>query len=202
MALKFQYNKTFLNKLRKDLQMREKALPTLQAKESALRIEVKKARNSYKDLCTAYNNMKDSLEPSYCLWTEFPSELVKVEKIEVDKRVIAGVSIPTLKEISFRIDDDSLVSRPSWLPAGIELYKGLIELSVRMEIAERTTSILEYARKKTTQKVNLYEKVQIPGYKESILKIKRYMEDEENLAKSSQKILKEKLAREAEEAAQ
>ena len=46
------------------------------------------------------------------------------------------------------------------------------------------------ARKKTTQKVNLFEKVQIPGYQDALRKIKRFMEDEENLSKSSQKILK------------
>jgi V/A-type H+-transporting ATPase subunit D len=45
-------------------------------------------------------------------------------------------------------------------------------------------------RKKTTQKVNLYEKVQIPAFEDAILKIKRYLEDEENLSKASQKILK------------
>ena len=49
---------------------------------------------------------------------------------------------------------------------------------------------MEYARKKTTQKVNLFEKVQIPGYEDAILKIKRYLEDEENLSKSSQKIMR------------
>lgn len=38
--------------------------------------------------------------------------------------------------------------------------------------------------------MNLYEKVQIPGYEEAVLKIKRFLEDEENLSKSSQKILK------------
>ena len=41
-----------------------------------------------------------------------------------------------------------------------------------------------------SQKVNLFEKVQIPGYQEAVRKIKRFMEDEENLSKSSQKILK------------
>lgn len=45
-------------------------------------------------------------------------------------------------------------------------------------------------QEKTTQKVNLFEKVQIPGYEDAILKIKRFMEDEENLSKSSQKIVK------------
>ena len=38
--------------------------------------------------------------------------------------------------------------------------------------------------------MNLYEKGQIPGYKEAIRKIKRYMEDEENLSKASSKIVK------------
>ena len=47
-------------------------------------------------------------------------------------------------------------------------------------------------RRKTTQKVNLYEKVQIPGYEDAIRKIKRFMEDEENLSKSAQKIVKTK----------
>ena len=50
--------------------------------------------------------------------------------------------------------------------------------------------LLEHARKKTTQKVNLFEKVQIPGYEDAILKIKRFLEDEENLSKASQKIVK------------
>lgn len=59
--------------------------------------------------------------------------------------------------------------------------------------------ILDFSRKKTTQKVNLYEKVQIPGYNEAILKIKRYLEDEENLSKASQKIVKNRHDIEAEE---
>ena len=51
-------------------------------------------------------------------------------------------------------------------------------------------NLLEHARKKTTQKVNLFEKVQIPGYQDALRKIKRFMEDEESLSKSSQKIMR------------
>ncbi|MBQ2162479.1 MAG: V-type ATP synthase subunit D, partial [Bacteroidales bacterium] len=52
---------------------------------------------------------------------------------------------------------------------------------------------------KTTQKVNLYEKVQIPGFQEAIRKIKRYMEDEENLSKASSKIVKSRHEQQEEE---
>src|SRR5690606_40786428 len=43
--LKFQYNKTSLQSLGKQLKVRERALPTLKNKESALRSEVKRAKD-------------------------------------------------------------------------------------------------------------------------------------------------------------
>ena len=44
MAIKFQYNKTSCQQLEKQLQIRERALPTLKNKETALRMEVKKPK--------------------------------------------------------------------------------------------------------------------------------------------------------------
>ena len=44
-----------------------------------------------------------------------------------------------------------------------------------MEFTTAKLALLEKARKKTTQKVNLFEKVQIPGYEDAIRKIKRFM---------------------------
>ena len=49
MAIKFQYNKTSLGELGKQLKMRQKALPTIKSKESALRSEVKKAKDTAQD---------------------------------------------------------------------------------------------------------------------------------------------------------
>ena len=64
------------------------------------------------------------------------------------------------------------------------------EMNIEREFTVAKLNLLEHARKKTTQKVNLFEKVQIPGYQDALRKIKRFMEDEENLSKSSQKIMK------------
>ncbi len=50
MAIKFQYNKTSLGELGKQLKMRQKALPTIKSKESALRTEVKRAKDSAQSL--------------------------------------------------------------------------------------------------------------------------------------------------------
>ena len=45
MAIKYQFNKTSLNELGKQLKIRTRALPTIKSKESALRLEVRKARD-------------------------------------------------------------------------------------------------------------------------------------------------------------
>ena len=49
MAITYQFNKTSLQALEKNLKMRQRTLPTLQNKESALRLEVKKAKNEIKE---------------------------------------------------------------------------------------------------------------------------------------------------------
>jgi len=195
MALKFQYNKTALQQLKKDLRIRVNALPTLQAKESALRFEVKSAKAEVRKAEEAYREKSKELERLYRLWSEFPVDLLRIRDIKLDFRKIAGVKTPIFKVVDFDITRFSLITTPSWLPAGLMLLKQAAALQVKIDVARKKVEILEYARKKTTQKVNLYEKVQIPEYQQAILKIKRFMEDEENLAMSSQKILKERLAR-------
>jgi V/A-type H+-transporting ATPase subunit D len=103
---------------------------------------------------------------------------------------IAGVIVPLLDEIKFEIGHYSLFNAPAWYTDGIELLKKLARTGIEAEFSGMKLELLEHARKKTTQKVNLFEKVQIPGYKDAIRKVKRFMEDEESLSKSSQKIMR------------
>jgi len=197
MAIKFQYNKTYLQQLNRELKVRENALPTLIAKESALRVEVKKAKEQAQELEARIREQRDSVAAVNRLWVEMPDGLVKVGKVDVTVKKIAGVKTPVLEKVAFSVSRYSLVTEAAWIPEGVEILQRLAELKIAVELARKKVSVLEYARKKTTQKVNLYEKVQIPEYKEAVRKIKRFMEDEDNLAKSSQKILKVKIAAEA-----
>ncbi len=97
-----------------------------------------------------------------------------------------------LREVIFEQKPYDLFSSPAWYADGIDILRRMAQLGIEYEVYERKMELLDYARRKTTQKVNLYEKVQIPGYEDAIRKIKRFMEDEENLSKSAQKIVKTK----------
>ncbi|MCQ2321823.1 MAG: V-type ATP synthase subunit D [Bacteroidales bacterium] len=199
MAIKFQYNKTSLNELNKQLKTRVRALPTLKSKESALRVEVKKAKQRSESLVAQLEAELKSYEYMARLWNEFEPGLISVTDVKLKTVKIAGVPTPALEEVLFDVKDINLFTKPMWYADGVQILKNLAQLGIESEVYTEVSRILDYQRKKTTQKVNLYEKVQIPGYNEAIRKIKRYMEDEENLSKASQKIVKNKHIMEEEE---
>ncbi len=200
MAIKFQYNKTSLNELNKQLKMRTRALPTLKSKESALRMEVKRAKQRSDALAQQLENEFRSYDYMAQLWNEFEPGLISVSDVRLRTVKIAGVATPALDEVLFDVKEINLFAKPMWYADGVLILKKLAQIGIESEIYTEVSRILDYNRKKTTQKVNLYEKVQIPGYNEAIRKIKRFMEDEENLSKASQKIVKNKhLAEEAED---
>ena len=200
MAIKFQYNKTSLNEIGKQLKIRQRALPTLQNKESALRLEVRRAKDESAAIEQKLEETVRRYDYLSALWNEFEPGLIAITDVGLHTVKVAGVKTPALGEIQYEIRPFNAFVKPAWYADGVEILKQLSRLGIESEVYREKARILEGQRKKTTQKVNLYEKVQIPGYQEAIRKIKRYMEDEENLSKASQKIVKSRHAAEEEEA--
>ena len=197
MAIKYQFNKTSLQALEKNLKMRQRTLPIIKSKETALRLEVKKCKDEAEVLEEELQQQIEGYESMYALWGEFDASLVSLKDVELGEKKIAGVRVPLLLNISLEVRPFGLFSAPKWYFDGIQLLQGLAKTAVEREFVLAKLDLLDHARRKTTQKVNLFEKVQIPGYQEAIRKIKRFMEDEENLSKSSQKILKSLQAKRA-----
>ncbi len=190
MAIKFQYNKTSQQALDKQLKIRQRALPTLKNKESALRMEVKRAKDHATNLSRKLAQELMRYESMMRLWGEFDPTLVRIKDVKLSMKKLAGVRTPVLDEVVFEVQSFSLFAQPAWIMDGIEIVKEMANTSIERDVFTQKMYLLDNARKKTTQKVNLYEKVQIPGYEEAILKIKRFLEDEDNLSKSAQKIVK------------
>ena len=190
MSIKFQYNKTSLNDMGKQLKVRQNALPTLKNKESALRLEVRKAKAKSARLIEELDASMKRYDYLAALWNEFEPGLISISDVDLVTVKVAGVKTPELKEIHYEIHDFNAFAKPAWYADGVAILKELSRLGIESEVYREKSRILDFQRKKTTQKVNLYEKVQIPGYQEAIKKIKRFMEDEENLTKASSKIVK------------
>ena len=70
MAIKFQYNKTSLQQLEKQLKVRVRTLPIIKNKESALRMEVKRCKSEAADLEERLEKQIQAYEAMFALWNE------------------------------------------------------------------------------------------------------------------------------------
>lgn len=193
MAIKFQYNKVSLQEMQKQLKVRLDTLPVLKFKEAILRAEAEKAKKKMTEMETNISTKTKGYEYMNMLWQEFPQDAITVKEVKTSMKNIAGVKTPQFENIEFELKPLCLFSLPFWTFDGIAILKELIGLSIEKNIIFHRTELLEAARKKTTQKVNLYEKVQVPGYADAISKIKKFMNDEESLGKAVQKIMKKRI---------
>jgi len=190
--LKFQFNKVAMQGLQRQLKIRASALPILKSKEAALRVTEKKMKDEYARLEAEYQAKLAQLRSDIRLWAEFPAEIYTLKEIVLKHHRIAGIEVPEVDRIDWDLRDFSQFHRPLWVSTGVSILRDLTVMLTRMEVVAKGIEIIQYARRKTTQKVNLYEKVQIPAYTEAIRKIKRYLEDVANLDTAVQKITKQK----------
>ena len=119
MAIKFQYNKTSLGELGKQLKVREKALPTIKSKESALRLEVAKAKEVAETFEQELRDVESQYDYMTALWGEFDPDLVSIEDVRLSTVKIAGVRIPVLQEVVFANRPYDLFSSPAWTADGV-----------------------------------------------------------------------------------
>jgi V/A-type H+-transporting ATPase subunit D len=185
----FAYNKSTIQLFHRQLRMREKALPVLMGKEAALRKAVKEFEQKRDEAFESQKRLMQKLEEHDALWMEMPA-LLQVEHIERGIINVAGIQLESIQDVHFRMLGMAYLPMQIWLQAGIEQLKVLVRSTIELDFLNEQCIQLQQARRKTTQKVNLYEKVQIPYYEESIRKIKRFLEDKENIATAAKKIAK------------
>ncbi|MBI1192223.1 MAG: V-type ATP synthase subunit D [Bacteroidetes bacterium] len=190
MPFTFQYNKTSQHQLGKQLKMRQAALPVLKNKESALRVEVARYRAERERIQVELEALQEQAKNLHALLGPFPMSLFLQAEPVMSRRKIAGVLIPVFESLTLAIKPSLLHSMPPTQSDVVLFLRQWALVLAQEHTAARQVTILERERKRTTQKVNLYEKVQIPQMEEALKKIKRYLEDEQNLAKSAQKLVK------------
>ena len=91
------------------------------------------------------------------MWVEFDPTLLRVKTCNFQKK-IAGVVIPMLDRVDFELKPFSVFNQPKWYLDGVKTLETLAEAGIRRDFHALKVERLDYARKKTTQKVNLSRK--------------------------------------------
>ena len=154
MAFSFQYNKSSLFTIQKQLDIRIKSLPVLKSKETALRHEVKKNKLMLETMREEYHSSLTKAGEITYLCSELDASLIQVGSVESDIISVSGVKVPELRRIIFEKKVFNLFIHPYWFAEGILFLEKMITMKFKLEYIEKRIELLEKARKKSTQKVN------------------------------------------------
>ncbi len=179
------------------LKMFARYLPTLQLKKQQLQLEIRDFREKMYKVKIQQEELRKQLKDWIAVFGQ-PSllderEIVRVDKIETNIDNIAGVSIPTFKELSFVIEEFNLFEQPAWFASGIIALKQMVEFDAKVLVLAEAVRRLEQELLTTTQRVNLFEKIKIPETKANIKKIAVYLGDQQTASVIRGKMTKKKL---------
>ena len=204
MAEKVKLNKNTLREQKQMLSLYKEFLPTLELRKQQLQSELAKLdrvvvgkEQALKDLYASASSWAGMLEQALP-WVQ---PLVGIDEVKTSIGNVAGVKVPVFEGVTFKDVTYSLVGTPPMFDAAVEYIGQTIAAREELKVIQEQRKLLKKELIKTTQRINLYEKVLIPETKENIRKIKVYLGDQQTAAVCRAKIAKGKLIAKAAAAA-
>ncbi len=189
-------------KVQKDhLKQYQRYLPTLQLKKQQLQSVIMKTMNELEQKEDERTKMIGDLDDWVAVFAEnriFDEDLkldhlVQPDTVVTKKENIAGVSIPTFQELTFKDISYEVDDYPLWVDTAVVKLREIARLDALVKTLRTQVQLLEKELRSTSQRVNLFEKVKIPEAKENIRVIGVYLGDQQTAAVVRGKISKKKL---------
>ena len=189
-------NKTTLKRQRDQAKLYRRFLPSLELKRQQLQAAWRKSKTELAEIQAEVRRVSDELQSLYPLIGGSTIDIaemahwVRVAEVEVETENVVGTAVPKLGELHLEVDDYSRLVMPFWVDSLVDALKQMVQLRVRVEIAQKRTEVLGAALRRVTQRVNLFDKVLIPRAEENIRRIVIFLSDQERAAVVRSKIAK------------
>lgn len=193
---KLALNKSSLNQQKRKLGTYQRFLPALEMKREQLMQETKKAEQLVRQ------KQQHVAELSQFIGEQLPmlgaknvavEDLVTLGKIHVREENLLGLRLPVLEGVDVDVVPYSYLARPHWVDNFVRSYQQLLQEKVGLSLLERRLYLLKLALRTTTQRVNLFSSVLIPGAQKNIKRIRLFLDDQERAGVVRSKLAKQKL---------
>lgn len=192
---KLSLSKSSLQKEHSQLKLYTKMLPSLDLKRQQLTMELAKSQEELVRLRKEYEELKSDTAkrlPMLTMEIKDLAGLVKLKSVNVGIENLVGVRVPVIKEVNCSVMPYSMLAKPSWVDMLVERLKRAVELYERLKVAEERVKVMEKAKRRITQRVNLFDKVLIPTSKKNIKRIQTFLGDSERTSVVRSKLAKTK----------
>ena len=195
MGEKLALNKSTLNREAKKLRAYRQFVPALDLKRKQLmaaRVSVRQQLSEQQAELDAVRAFVRRELPMIAAQEVDLNSLVQLKKVEVVYTNLVGLQLPFVGEFEVEIQQYSKLASPIWFDLWLEKLQSALRLQVEMRVAMRRLALLESGLQKTTQRLNLFDKVLIPQAEKNIRKIRIALSDAERAGVVRAKIAKGK----------
>ena len=159
-------------------------------------MELKRARQELEETRAAVDALETKIgeELPMLAFSEIDVDgLVRMEDFALGEENVVGVRLPVLDRVDCRVADYSMLGKPAWVDVLVQRLRDAAEQRARLQVAEERVRLLQYAVLRTTQRVNLFERILIPRSNEAIKRIMIHLGDQERSAVANSKLTKAKI---------
>ena len=201
MAVKLTKNEQ--KKQKDSLKQFQRYLPTLQLKKSQLQSVIRSVEAEMEEMKRKQEEAISGLDSWIAVYGENAlfsldksiDTLIKVKEVRKKFTNVAGVTVPVFDSLSFEDIRYSLDEYPLWVDGALLSLRDIAKYDALLSTLREEKELLEKELRTTSQRVNLFEKVQIPEAKENIRVIGIYLQDQQTQAVVRGKIAKKKLTK-------
>jgi len=173
--------------------MYERFLPALEARKQQLIMQLAIIRTNIRIQRELMENKLEDIRSWASLYWDIEHVLrfyIAIREVRWVSRNIAGLKIRDFVEVIFEDPGYSLFRTPYSFDEVLIKTREVISLRERIKILEEQEEVLLDGFRKTSQRINLYEKRLIPRCRESIRKISVYLQDQQAAAVGVAKVAK------------
>lgn len=188
-------SKSSLLKEQAMLKTYQKFIPTLDLKKKQLIAEQIKVQHKIEKINAELDEIAAKVDAVLPMLAGNKLELhglLLIKALQKGTENIVGVTVPVLLAVDVELKEYPLLSVPHWVDVMVEMLRASIELKFKIDVENERYDLLAEAQRKTTQRLNLFEKVKVPQTKENIKKIKVFLSDTERAGVVCAKIAKGK----------
>ncbi len=193
---KLALNKTSLNQQKRQLATYQRFLPALEMKREQLMQEKKKAEQQVREKEQHIEELSQFIGdrlPMLGAENVVIEDLVTLGKVHVREENLLGLKLPILDGVDVEVVPYSYLVRPHWVDNFVRSFQQLLQEKVGLSVLHRRLKLLQRAMRTTTQRVNLFSSVLIPGAQKNIKRIRLFLDDQERAGVVRSKLAKQKL---------
>lgn len=195
---KLALNKSTLNHEQQRLKSFRQFVPALDLKRKQILAARLKARQTLAELQQQISQIQAAVAeqlPMLAGTTLALGELVRLKGVQTRLENLVGIEMPLIEQVQIDRAEYSRLALPQWVDVLVDHLARMLELRVRMDNERLRLERLEAGLQKTTQRLNLFDKVLIPRAQTNIRRIRIALSDAERAGVVRAKIAKNKRAR-------